>query len=76
MKTTTTTTSTAIQTAAAALATWEADAAYAAASAADLLAALETLVNLHDGEIIGGQGITESDWVDARAAVAKAKGQL
>ena len=38
-----------------------------------LLAALETLVNLHEGQIDGsGEGITPDDWDSARAAIAAA----
>ena len=37
--------------------------------------ALETLVNLHDGMADGGNGITNADWANARAALAKARGE-
>ena len=41
-------------------------------AAPELLASLETLVNLHDGIDDGGNGITPDDWNAARAAIAKA----
>ena len=43
-------------------------------AAPELLAALETLINLNDGLEDGGRGITCADWRLARAAIAKAKG--
>ena len=44
------------------------------AAAPELLAALETLINLQDGIDDGGEGITAEDWGTARAAIAAAKG--
>jgi len=44
------------------------------AACPDLLDAMETLINLKDGEDDGGEGILESDWDKARAAIAKARG--
>lgn len=41
---------------------------------AELLAALETLINLNDGIEDGGQGITCADWRDAHEVLSKAKG--
>jgi hypothetical protein len=41
------------------------------AASPELLATISTLINLHDGTADGGQGITDADWNEARAIVAK-----
>lgn len=44
-------------------------------SHAALVAALQTLINLHEGIDHGGNGIEPSDWDQARAALALAEGK-
>lgn len=51
----------------------EKDAALICASP-ELLAALDTLLNLHDGLDDGGNGITAEDWDNARQIIARARG--
>jgi len=45
------------------------------ASAPTMLAALSTLLNLHDGINNGGDGVTDADWNNARLAIEKATGR-